>query len=80
MIEIVGRQAAKIIKPFLKELEFVENCGLVRWWPLGDKRGVVVDPARNFGRPISDAPGGSGGDCGKGTFQAILALRNKVEL
>ena len=26
--------------------------GLVRWWPLGESRGVVLDPTRNFGRPI----------------------------
>ena len=40
LIEIVQRQAvfAQIIKPFLKELEFVEGSGLVRWWPLGEKQ------------------------------------------
>lgn len=54
LIEIVQRQAvfAQIIKPFLKELEFADGTGLVRWWPLGEKRMVVLDPARNFGRPI----------------------------
>lgn len=54
LIEIVQRQAvfAQIIKPFLKELEFAEGSGLVRWWPLGEKRLVVLDPTRNFGRPI----------------------------
>lgn len=59
LIEIVQRQAvfAQIIKPFLKELEFVEGSGLVRWWPLGEKRMVVLDPTRNFGRPIVDPHG-----------------------
>ncbi|MBI3852797.1 MAG: hypothetical protein HY298_21290 [Verrucomicrobia bacterium] len=54
LIEIVQRQAvfAQIIKPFLKELEFADGTGLVRWWPLGEKRLVVLDPTRNFGRPI----------------------------
>ncbi len=54
LIEIATRQQvfAQIIKPFLKDLEFVEGSGLVRWWPLGDKRLVVLDPTRNFGRPI----------------------------
>jgi uncharacterized protein (DUF433 family) len=54
LIEIVKRQAvfAQIIKPFLKDLEFAEGTGLVRWWPLGEKRLVVLDPTRNFGRPI----------------------------
>ncbi len=54
LVEIVQRQAvfAQIIKPFMKELEFIEGSGLVRWWPLGEKRLVVLDPTRNFGRPI----------------------------
>jgi uncharacterized protein (DUF433 family) len=54
LVEIVNRQAvfAQIIRPFLKELEFAEGTGLVRWWPLGEQRLVVLDPTRNFGRPI----------------------------
>ena len=53
-MEIVKRQAvfAQIIRPFLKELEFADGAGLVRWWPLGEQRSVVLDPTRNFGRPI----------------------------
>ena len=54
LIEIVKRQHvfAQIIKPFLRELQFAEDSGLVGWWPLGEKRHVVLDPKRNFGRPI----------------------------
>lgn len=54
LLEIVRRQQvfAQIIKPFLKELEFDGEHGLVRWWPMKQKRLVVLDPARNFGRPI----------------------------
>jgi uncharacterized protein (DUF433 family) len=54
LLEIVERQHVfkQIISPFLKELEFAAGCGLVRWWPLGENRLVVLDPARNFGRPI----------------------------
>lgn len=59
LVEIVERQAvfAQIIRPFLKELEFANGTGLVRWWPLGDQRQVVLDPTRNFGRPIVDRHG-----------------------
>ena len=59
LLDIVRRQQvfAQIIKPFLKELEFAADSGLVRWWPLGEKRFVVLDPARNFGRPIVDRHG-----------------------
>jgi uncharacterized protein (DUF433 family) len=33
-------------------LEF-EGPAVVRWWPLGKRRPVVVDPDRQFGQPIS---------------------------
>jgi uncharacterized protein (DUF433 family) len=54
LLEIVNRQHVftQIIKPFLKELEFADGKQLLRWWPLGVKRFVVLDPARSFGRPI----------------------------
>jgi uncharacterized protein (DUF433 family) len=54
LLEIVNRQHvfAQIIKPFLKELEFAEGDVLVRWRPMTSKRLVVLDPTRNFGRPI----------------------------
>jgi len=59
LLDIVRRQQvfAQIIKAFLKELEFAADSGLVRWWPLGEKRFVVLDPTRNFGRPIVDRHG-----------------------
>jgi len=33
-------------------LEYSEFDELVRWWPLGKGRHVIVDPKRSFGRPI----------------------------
>ena len=33
-------------------LEYSELDELVRWWPLGKDRRVMVDPKRSFGRPI----------------------------
>jgi uncharacterized protein (DUF433 family) len=47
----------RIVAPFLKELEFTNDAGLVRWWPLGITRTVVLDPARNFGQPIAAQAG-----------------------
>ena len=47
----------KVIKPFLRELEFAQNDQLVRWWPLGTKRAVVLDPNRQFGQPITAKAG-----------------------
>jgi uncharacterized protein (DUF433 family) len=43
------REFARIVAPFLKELDF--DHGVTRWWPLGKKRSVVVDPVRNMGQP-----------------------------
>jgi len=42
----------QVIRPFLRELEFAGNDQLVRWWPLGTDRAVVLDPRRHFGQPI----------------------------
>jgi uncharacterized protein (DUF433 family) len=33
-------------------LEYSEFDELIRWWPLGKNRRVIVDPKRSFGRPI----------------------------
>lgn len=33
-------------------LEYSEFDELIRWWPLGKDRRVIVDPKRSFGRPI----------------------------
>jgi uncharacterized protein (DUF433 family)/DNA-binding transcriptional MerR regulator len=33
-------------------LEYSDLDELVRWWPLGKSRHVLVDPRRSFGRPI----------------------------
>jgi uncharacterized protein (DUF433 family) len=34
-------------------LDYSEYDELLRWFPLGKNRRVVVDPGRSFGRPIS---------------------------
>ena len=54
LLEIVRRQQvfSQIVKPFFKDLEFAQGKGVVRWWPLGSDRLVVLDPTRSFGRPI----------------------------
>ena len=41
----------KIIAPYLQGLEFKEDVA-VRWWPMGTRRTVVIDPLRSFGQPI----------------------------
>jgi uncharacterized protein (DUF433 family) len=47
----------QVIQPFLRELEFAEDDQLVRWWPLGTDRAVVLDPRRQFGQPIAARSG-----------------------
>lgn len=34
-------------------LEYSEYDELLRWWPLGKNRRVLIDPRRSFGRPIT---------------------------
>jgi uncharacterized protein (DUF433 family) len=54
LLEIARSQHvfAQITRPFLKELEFTEGDVLLRWRPQTTKGLVVLDPTRNFGRPI----------------------------
>jgi uncharacterized protein (DUF433 family) len=43
----------RILKPMLfRQLDFNEFDIANRWWPLGKRRQVVVDPQRSFGAPI----------------------------
>jgi uncharacterized protein (DUF433 family) len=57
--DIISRQQefAKIIAPFVKELEFDQQEVVRRWWPLGKERDVVLDPERNFGQPTASVSG-----------------------
>jgi uncharacterized protein (DUF433 family) len=41
----------KILAPFLKNIEFDENQIAKRYFPLGKKHKVVVDPNHQFGQP-----------------------------
>lgn len=47
---------ADVVGPFLKDVEFAA-AQPVRWWPLGGRRCVVIDPLRSFGRPITASGG-----------------------
>jgi len=48
-------QFSKIVGPYLYfGIQFNDLKEPQRWWPLGENRGVVVDPRRSFGAPIVD--------------------------
>lgn len=54
LLDVVKSQYAfkRILEPYLYTgLEFGEDR-LARWWPLGRRRQVVIDPQRAFGQPI----------------------------
>lgn len=46
-----------VIEPFIKELEFADDDRVIRWWPLGPDRQIVLDPKRRFGQPIATEAG-----------------------
>lgn len=54
LLNVVKKQYGfrQIIRPYLQGLEYVHD-DLVRWWPLGKKRRVVIDPTRQFGQPVT---------------------------
>jgi uncharacterized protein (DUF433 family) len=56
LMDLINDQYAlqKILEPYLsKGLQFANDLA-ARWWPLGLNRRVVLDPERNFGKPIVD--------------------------
>jgi len=55
LLDIVKNQYAfrqVISREFRKGLEFSTDGHLLRWWPLGQNKAVVIDPERSFGHPI----------------------------
>jgi len=48
----VQRVFDKVIRPFLKNVEFDGGKVPSRWWPRGKSRQVALDPRRSFGHPI----------------------------
>ena len=41
----------QLLKKYLKNIEFDENEIAKRYFPVGKKRKIVVDPTHQFGRP-----------------------------
>jgi uncharacterized protein (DUF433 family) len=48
----VQRVFDRIIRPFLKDIEFDRDRVPRRWWPRGKTHLVALDPRRSFGEPI----------------------------
>lgn len=45
-----------VVRPFLRDVEFI-NDEAVRWWPDGRDSKVVVDPTMSFGAPVIEGTG-----------------------
>jgi uncharacterized protein (DUF433 family) len=58
LIQLRGRQHVfrEVVGPLLKGVEF-DGRQAIRWWPIGEKRRVVIDPQRAFGKPIGASSG-----------------------
>jgi uncharacterized protein (DUF433 family) len=45
--------AGGVLEPFLEEIEFDKDSALAkRWWPLGRRIPVLLDPRISFGAPV----------------------------
>jgi hypothetical protein len=42
----------QIIEPLLKTVDFDERGAPFKWWPLGRRGKIIIDPERAFGQPI----------------------------
>lgn len=47
---------SQIMRPFFRKLDY-QKAEIVRYWPLGKRRRVVLDPNRRLGQPLDDASG-----------------------
>lgn len=59
MVDLQRRQHVfrTIVAPSLKDLEFDADA-VARWYPLGlNRRSLVIDPRRAFGKPIAAESG-----------------------
>jgi uncharacterized protein (DUF433 family) len=54
LIDLVDNQFAfrSLVEPNLRDLDFDSHQKAVRWWPLGARHRVLLDPQRNFGQPV----------------------------
>jgi uncharacterized protein (DUF433 family) len=57
LYDVLGRQYGfhRIIEPSFKDVDL--DVEITRWWPLGKRRSVVLDPQRSFGAPIANGSG-----------------------
>ena len=46
----------EIARPYFRNLEY-GDIGVIRYYPLGAEKGIVLDPKRSFGKPIDEASG-----------------------
>ena len=46
----------QIMRPFFKKLDY-KKTEVSRYWPLGKRSRIVLDPTRRFGQPIDDTTG-----------------------
>lgn len=60
LLDLVRSQYAfnQVVSPSLyKGIEFAPNDTPLRWWPMGKRSQVVIDPSRAFGQPITSREG-----------------------
>lgn len=46
-----------VMLPDLRSALEFDGSSVIRWWPLGKRRPVVIDPNRQFGQPVTEQEG-----------------------
>jgi uncharacterized protein (DUF433 family) len=55
LVQLIGHgqhTMSQLVKPYLEQIEFGGDDVARRWWPMGKRSGVVVDPLISFGLPV----------------------------
>lgn len=55
VLRVLDGQGAfdKVVSPFFKQIDYRESGDAARWWPLGKRAPVLVDPHISFGAPVT---------------------------
>jgi uncharacterized protein (DUF433 family) len=77
LVDLPSKQQAfeTMVRPYFRHLDYEDDI-VARWWPMGQKGRVVVDPRRSFGQPI-DA---TSGVPTRVLYSAVLAGQTQAEV
>jgi uncharacterized protein (DUF433 family) len=44
----------KVVSPFFKQIDYRDSGDASRWWPMGKRKPILLDPEISFGAPVTE--------------------------